>query len=80
MAMVKTTVYLDGADALALRRMAARTGRSQAEIIREAVARATAGERGRRFKSLGAGHGGGEAVSERIEEILRKEWGERRLP
>ncbi|MHB8690320.1 MAG: ribbon-helix-helix protein, CopG family [Solirubrobacteraceae bacterium] len=41
--MVKTTVYLDERDAAALRRIAAETGRSQADIIREAISRTTRG-------------------------------------
>ena len=77
--MVKTTVYLEDEDAAALRRLAARTGRSQAEIIREAVAAATAGARKRRFRSHGAGRGTGEAVGRNAREILRREFGQRHL-
>lgn len=78
--MVKTTVYLEDEDAAALRRLAARSGRSQAEIIREAVAAATAGVRKRRFRSHGAGRGGGEAVAENARAILDRELGVRKLP
>jgi len=38
MSMVRTTVYLDQEIALALRQLAARQGRSQAELIRDALA------------------------------------------
>jgi hypothetical protein len=78
MAVIKTTVYLDEGDAAALRRMAAQTGRSQAEIIREAIAVATAPARRRKFKSLGKGHGGGEPVGRNADAIVRREMGTRR--
>jgi predicted transcriptional regulator len=73
--MVRTTVYLDERDAAALRRLAARTGRSQASIIGEAVAEATRPARERAFKSHGAGRGSGEPVGRHAEEILREELG-----
>jgi hypothetical protein len=73
--MIRTTVYLDERDAAALRRMAAETGRSQASIIREAVARATESARERTFRSHGAGRGTGEPIGRRAEEILEKELG-----
>jgi predicted transcriptional regulator len=75
MAVIKTTVYLDESDAAALRRMAAQTGRSQAEIIREAIAAATAPAKRRKFKSHGAGEGTGEAVGRSARAILREELG-----
>ena len=76
--MVKTTVYLQESEAAALRRMAARSGRSQAEIIREAVAAATADARKHRFKSHDVAHGTGQAVGQDAEHILRQEIGRRR--
>jgi ribbon-helix-helix CopG family protein len=79
MAMIKTTVYLDEGDAAALRRMSVQTGRSQAEIIREAIAAAVAPARRRKFKSFGKGHGGGEAVGRDADEIVRREMGTRKL-
>lgn len=59
--MHKTSVYLTPEEARHLRRAAARTGRSQSELIREGVRRVTGeGEaEGRTFHSLGKGHGGG---------------------
>jgi hypothetical protein len=59
--MHKTSVYLTVDEAEQLRRAAARTGRSQAQLIREGVRLVTAdGQPGRRvFHSLGKGHGGG---------------------
>jgi predicted transcriptional regulator len=73
--MVKTTVYLDEGSAAALRRMAAETGRSQAEIIREAIDRTTSGLGPRRLRSAAAGHGAGEPVARRADEIVRAELG-----
>ena len=76
--MIRTTVYLDERDAAALRRMAAQTGRSQASIIREAVAEATRPARDRTFRSHGAGTGTGEPIGRGAEDILREELGRRR--
>lgn len=67
--MRKTTVYLTDEEAEALRRTAARTGRSQSELIREGVRRVT-GRGARRFRSMAMGEGTGEAVGRRAEEIL----------
>jgi len=59
--MHKTSVYLSTEEARHLQRAAARTGRSQSELIREGVRLVAAeGEEERRtFHSLGRGHGGG---------------------
>ena len=59
--MKKTSVYLSTDEAEGLRRVAAATGKAQAELIREGVRRVIANEEGaeRRFRSLGKGHGGG---------------------
>lgn len=77
--MRKTTVYLEERDAIALRRLAQRTGRSQAQIIREAIGAATRDEAGRRsFRSLGAGSGDGEGVGRDADAILRREWPRRK--
>jgi hypothetical protein len=61
--MHKTSVYLDPGDIERLRRAAARTGRSQAELIREGVRLVTADAQPtpRAFHSLATGHGGGSA-------------------
>jgi hypothetical protein len=72
--MQKTTVYLEDSQVAALRRLARETGRSQAELIREAVGRATAQAGPRRFQSFGAGRGGGEAVGRNARSILREEF------
>jgi hypothetical protein len=59
--MYKTSVYLTASEAEQLRRAAARSGRSQAQLIREGVRIVTADEQpvSRVFRSLGKGHGGG---------------------
>lgn len=60
--MRKTSVYLDEDEANGLRRVAARTGRSQAELIREGVRRIIEAEEDqpRDFHSMGVGDGGGQ--------------------
>lgn len=57
--MRKTSVYLDEEEVAGLRRVAARTGRSQAELIREGVRQVVAAEESapRVFHSLGVGEG-----------------------
>ena len=62
----------------ALRRLARETGRSQAELIREAVGEATAQVGPRRFQSFGVGRGGGEAAGRNVRSILREEFPRRR--
>ena len=73
--MVKTTLYIDERDAAALRRLAAETGRSQADIIREAIGRTTRSIGPRQLRSAGSGHGTGESVARRADEIVRSELG-----
>jgi len=73
--MVKTTVYLDERDAVALRRMAAETGRSQAHIIREAIGRTTREIGPRRLRSAAVGHGDGAPIARNADEIVRAELG-----
>jgi predicted transcriptional regulator len=58
--MRKTTVYLDDEEAEALRKLAASTGVSQAELIRKAIRHAVASVPAREFRSLGLGQGNGE--------------------
>jgi hypothetical protein len=57
--MRKTTIYLNDDEAEALRSLAAATGRSQAELIRDAIRRAITSAPERRFHSLGQGVGTG---------------------
>lgn len=59
--MHKTTVYLNDDELEGLRQLSAATGRSQADLIREAIRQATARSRtARSFRSLGKGEGPGE--------------------
>jgi hypothetical protein len=55
--VIKTSVYLSAEDASALRRVSQQTGRSQAELIREAVARVVADAPRRQFRSRAMGSG-----------------------
>lgn len=73
--MVKTTVYLDESDAAALRRLADATGRSQAELMREAIAEKARSAGPRDLGFIGTGHGPGEPVGRYADEIVRKELG-----
>jgi hypothetical protein len=53
--MHKTTVYLNDEEIESLRQLAAATGRSQADLIREAIRRMASPAPPRRFRSLGKG-------------------------
>ena len=69
--MQKTTVYLDFAQYLALKRIAARDGRAPAELVREAVAEYAAKHQPRRRpKSVGAFSSGRHDLGERAEDLL----------
>jgi hypothetical protein len=59
--MKKTSVYLTEEEADGLARLAAATGRSQADLIRDGIRRVLEndGNGARRFHSLGKGHGDG---------------------
>lgn len=69
--LAKTTVYLRRGDYRRLQAIARETGRSAAEVIREAVAE-YARRHGRRElpRSLGAGRSGRGDLGERAEELL----------
>lgn len=67
--MHKTTIYLDDELYRRVRRLSASTGRTQADIIREAV-RAYQVEPLRRPRSIGLGASGEGDLSERAEELL----------
>lgn len=57
--MHKTTVYLQEDEAEGLRRLAAATGESQAELIRKGVRQLLRRGTRRKFHSMGAGKGDG---------------------
>jgi predicted transcriptional regulator len=73
--MRRTTVKLpDDLDAR-LRHEARRRGMTVSELTREAIETHLGVRRRRRLASTGAGRSGASDVSERIEEILRADWG-----
>ncbi len=75
--MRKTSVYLDEQEAERLARLAREQGRSQAEILREAIAtyRPRPSE-DRDFALAGSGHGDGSSIAEVPEEALLEGFGE----
>lgn len=68
--MVKTTIYLDGEVALALRQLSSLHGRSQAELIREAIAAYTKRASRPMPKGLGKYRSGEPDVAQRAKDIL----------
>jgi predicted transcriptional regulator len=70
--MVKTTVYLEGEVALALRQIAKTKGRSQAELIREALDDYTRQHQRPPIPGVGEFRSSEPGVSVRAEEILRE--------
>jgi ribbon-helix-helix CopG family protein len=75
--MRKTTLYLEESEAAALRRLAAETGRSQAELIRQAIEQLIAPGPSRTFHSMGRGSSSGDASAPRwrSEDLYRKVMG-----
>ena len=70
--MQKTTVYLDPTDYRALKRIAAKSKRAPAELVREAVAEYAARHAARPVpKSVGAFSSGRRDLSERAEDLLK---------
>lgn len=68
----KTTVYLDADAYRRLKLLAARTHRSAAELVREAVAEYAARHAPARLpRSLGAGRSGRSDLGAKAEELLR---------
>lgn len=77
MSMRKTSVYLDDEQALRLARLAREEGKSQAEVLREAVATyQPKPSEDRDFALAGSGHGGGSSIADVPEEDLLKGFGE----
>ncbi len=75
--MRKTSVYLDDYQAQRLARLARQEGRSQAEILREAVASyEPEPSQDRSFALAGSGHGDGSSIAHVPEEDLLKGFGE----
>jgi hypothetical protein len=70
MSMVRTSVYLDPETALALRQLAAVRGRSQAELIRDALASYTKRAARPTAKGIGKYRSGEPDVAQRAKDIL----------
>jgi predicted transcriptional regulator len=70
MSMIRTTVYLNQETALALRQLAAVRGRSQAELIRDALASYTKRAARPAAKGIGKYRSGEADVAQRAKEIL----------
>ena len=74
--MKKTSLYLDDADIERLRRLARREGRSQAEIVRAAIAVYEAQQTSdRSFALAGSWQGDGTSVADIPEEELLRGFG-----
>lgn len=70
--MKKTSVYLEPEIDLALARLARAEGKSKAQVIRDALAKAAAkAPKQPRIKAIGVGHGPGD-VSENVDRYLRE--------
>jgi hypothetical protein len=73
----KTSVYLSDAERGRLRRLADETGRSQADLLREAVATYDPHRPApRRFSSFEVAHGPGDSVADLDEDALLEGFGE----
>jgi hypothetical protein len=70
--ITKTTVYLDSEVALSLRRMAKLQGRSQAELIRDALVNYTRKAKRPKLPGIGEFDSGHTDTSERAHEILKR--------
>ena len=70
--MVKTTVYLDDNIALTLRQIAEAQGRSQAELIRDALLNYTRKVKRPKLPGIGEFDSGHTDSSERADEILKR--------
>jgi Ribbon-helix-helix protein, copG family len=73
--MKRTTVKIPDELDLRLRLEAKRRGLTISELTREAIETHLGDRRPRRLVAAGSGRSGRADVSERIEEILREEWG-----
>ena len=70
--MVKTTVYLDSQIVMALRQLSQQEGRSQAELIRDALSEFARARKRPPIPGVGEFDSGESDVSARAEEILRE--------
>ena len=70
--MIKTTVYLEQDTALALRQMAEVQGKTQAELIRDALLTYTSKARKPKIPGIGEFDSGRTDTSERAEQLLAR--------
>ncbi len=75
--MKRTTVKIPDALDTRLRHEAARRGVTISQVTREALGAHLGGGAGRRILGAGEFRSGFTDTSQRVEEILREEWGER---
>jgi predicted transcriptional regulator len=73
--MKKTSLYLHETDVQRLRRLAEAEGRSQADIVRSAIAQYEAGTGPRRFALAGTWAGDGTSIADIPEEKLLQGFG-----
>jgi hypothetical protein len=78
--MIKTTVYFDEETALSLRQLAHAQGRSQAELVRDAVMQYVRQASRPAPKGIGAYRSGRSDISERAEELLKAATRQRQWP
>ena len=71
----KTSLYLHETDVLRLRRLADAEGRSQAEIVRAAVAAYEARSSARQFALDGTWAGDGTSIADVPDEVLMRDFG-----
>jgi len=71
----KTTIYLDDADELLLRREAARRGSSRTDLIREAIRRMLSDEGGAQRRPRPLGGSGHTDTARKVDEILADGFG-----
>jgi predicted transcriptional regulator len=69
--MHRTTIYLDETLYERVQRLAEASGRTQAAVIREAIATYASGRRGKVPRSVGMGASASGDLSERAEELLK---------
>ena len=78
--MIKTTVYFDEETALSFRQLAQAQGRSQAELVRDAVMQYVRQATRPAPKGIGAHRSGRSDISGRAEELLKSVTRERQWP
>jgi hypothetical protein len=78
--MIKTTIYFDEETALSLRQLAHAQGRSQAELIRDAVMQYVRQASRPEPRGIGVYRSGRSGISAQAEELLRAATRQRQWP